>query len=235
MRTSQAPARSSRLAGAAGALLLQGGFLLLFLASMPVIRPPAPLERELAIIMPRLQPAPPLPAATGEATGPPRVAPLLPASPAPLFSAPALPPALPGLQGFGQALNNCAPEKYSSLLPDQQVHCPRPGAGMAIEELPNLMGTPSQVKDNARWANALAHEKSPLLLPGANQDGFGIHAGIDTDGKGTGFLAEGALNAQNFPVYDVKQYAPEDFYKIEQDYDAWHKAHPDPASAKPSG
>ena len=151
MRSAQTPARSSRLAGAAGALLLQGGFLFLFLASMPVFRPPVPLERELAIIMPRLRPvpAPPAPAGPGKEAVP--VTPPLPTAPAPPFTAP-LPPAsaLPGLQGFGQALNNCAPEKYNNLTPQQRANCSRPGEGMPLEQGLNL-SVPHEAKDEATW------------------------------------------------------------------------------------
>ena len=47
MLTVRAPARFSQLTGAAGALLLQGGFVLLFLYSMPQISRPIETGREL--------------------------------------------------------------------------------------------------------------------------------------------------------------------------------------------
>jgi hypothetical protein len=81
LRANQAPARSSRLAGAAGALALQGGFLLMFLASMPALRPPPEIGRELSLILPRFRPPlSPLPQPQG-APGPVTVTP-------PLFLAP---------------------------------------------------------------------------------------------------------------------------------------------------
>lgn len=231
MRPTQTPARSSRLAGAAGALLLQGGFLLMFLASMPALRPPPELGHELNLILPRLRPPSSSPQRPQGVPGPVTVTPPLflapPNIPSNALTRPIL-PAAPGIATFGQALNGCAPEKYSSLPPDQQARCPRPGEGMAIQEAPNLMGSPSHVKDEAHWANTFAHERSPLLLPGASQNGFGISVGIDSDGKGTGLAAQGAFNSpENFPLYDIKQYGRGDFYKIEQAYDAWNKEHPD--------
>jgi hypothetical protein len=153
LRPTHAPARSSRLAGAAGALALQGGFLLMFLASMPALRPPPQIGRELSLILPRFHPALPQPSRREGLPGPVTVTP-------PLFLAPNMPsnaltrpvlPAAPGIATFGQALNNCAPEKYSSLPPDQQARCPRPGAGVAIQELPNPLGPPRTAKDEALW------------------------------------------------------------------------------------
>ena len=109
MRPAQTPAGSSRLAGAAGALLLQGGFLLLFLASMPALHPPVPLQRELSLILSRR--FAPLPSLLQTAPGPSRVAPPPNLSPpSPLITAPLLPePGVPDfstrLQALGQALN----------------------------------------------------------------------------------------------------------------------------------
>ena len=154
MRANQAPARSSRLAGAAGALLLQGGFLLMFLASMPVLRPPPEIGRELSLFLPRFRPLSSSMRPPQETPGPVTVTPPLflapPNTPSNALTQP-LQPALPGIGTFGQALNNCAPEKYSSLPPDQQARCPRPGAGVAIQELPNPLGPPRTAKDEAKW------------------------------------------------------------------------------------
>ena len=69
------------------------------------------------------------------------------------------------LRGFGRTLFGCAPEHYADLPPEEREHCPKPGESLAYEP-PDLMGGPSHVKDNPRWANALAHKQSPLLLPG---------------------------------------------------------------------
>lgn len=145
MRPSRTPARSSRLAGATGALLLQGGFLLLFLASMPILRPPPQIERELSLSLPRFV-LPPRPQVRGQGLpGPVTVTPPLPLPPNALAPRAQIipPPALTGVPGFGQALNGCAPEKYASLPPDLKAHCPKPGDGVArnqdeIQLSPNL-------------------------------------------------------------------------------------------------
>jgi hypothetical protein len=227
-------ATKDRLTGAVLALLLQIGFIAAFLHALPLMTPPKQLARELTFFLPRLAPAP-APVKT-EAT--PRATSLPVFVPPPLFSLPASPaPSAPStaLQNFGQALFGCAPETYSSLTPQQKAACLRPGEGVAIQEFPNLMGAPSHVKDNARWANALAHEKSPLLLPGAKQDGLGLGVfsvklvgvkiiGVDESGSVTGLLGREGL-PESWPSYDVKTYAPEDFYKIAPADDAWNKAH----------
>jgi len=130
-----------RFAGVAGALLLQGGFLFLFLYSMPQITRPIEAAREMIFVLHR--PPPPAPVLPEPRALPsPGVSPL-PESP-PVISIPALgapPAALPDLRGFGQALNDCAPEKYGSLTPELKARCPKPGAGVAIQELPKFFGS----------------------------------------------------------------------------------------------
>ena len=124
----------------------------MFLASMPALRPPPEIGRELSLILP----------ASGQPRryranrricraghGDPALFLAPPNTPSNALTRPILPTA-PGIATFGQALNNCAPEKYSSLPPDQQARCPRPGAGVAIQEFPNLIGSPS-AKDEAYW------------------------------------------------------------------------------------
>jgi hypothetical protein len=220
------------LAGAVGALLLQGGFLLMFLASMPALRPPPEIGRELSLLLPRFRPPLPQPAPRQpqDTPGPVTVTrPLFLAPPNTPSNALPLQPALPGIETFGQALNNCAPEKYSSLPPDQQARCPRPGAGVAIQEVPNLMGSPS-VKDEAYWQAEWAREKSPLLLPCTSSVGGGPGFSFVCLGMK---LANGSLtNPRTWPIYETKQLAPNELYKIEEAYDAWHKEHP---AAAPDG
>jgi hypothetical protein len=70
------------------------------------------------------------------------------------------------LRAFGRALSGCAPEKYAELSPEDRKHCPKPGEGLAVNPPPDLLGDRSYVKNNARWANALAHKQAPTLLPG---------------------------------------------------------------------
>jgi hypothetical protein len=222
------------LAGAAGALLLQGGFLLLFLASMPQIAPPLAPGRELVFILPHiptpLRAAPP----RARTRGPSRPV-AAPAAPSLQIPSPAIvpPSAIPGLRDFGQALNGCSPEQYRNLPPDQQAHCRRPGEGVTIAELPNLMGSPSHVKDEAHWEAELARKQSPIWLPcfgpinGVPSINFICIAGMAAKGQLT--------DPRSWPIYQTKQLAREDFYKIEQTYDAWNKEHLGaPQTASPS-
>jgi hypothetical protein len=147
---SLAPRRSSRLAGAAGALLLQGGFAFLFLYSMPRLKPPLELGRELTLALPRLTQARPSPTAPSVRLRTGLPAPII--QNVPEVAAPAAPaPTISDLSNFGQALNGCALEKYNSLTPEQRARCPRPGAGVAIQEAPNLSGTRPEAKDEALW------------------------------------------------------------------------------------
>lgn len=230
--------RSERAASISAALLLQAGFLLLLLEALHV----APLRRiaarEFTLILPRLKPAPlPTPASAPRATGiPSRVRPLvIPLSPPPSSAIPLVPPS--AIQGFGQALNNCAPEAYGNLSAEQKAKCIRPGEGVAVEEAPNLMGVPSQVKDPARWANALAHEKSPPWLPCAGTSATPVAPGGGDGPQGGASMlldplcllqkfADGSLSdPMRWPAYQVKQWAPEDFFQIEQTYRQWHADH----------
>ncbi len=144
--------RSSRIAGALGATVLQAGFVLMFIYSVPKLEPaPATLEREFALILPRVPMAtrPPVRPLTRPGVRTP--APLLP--PQAAVRVPTTPPILsiPNLRNFGQALNDCAPEIYNKLTPDQRILCPSPGAGAAIQEEPSLLGTPNHAQDEALW------------------------------------------------------------------------------------
>jgi hypothetical protein len=50
-------------------------------------------------------------------------------------------------------------------------------------------------------------------------------------------IADGSLgdmaDPRTWPHYEVQQLPPEDFQKIEDAYNAWHKAHPDHAAPAP--
>jgi hypothetical protein len=198
--------------------------LLLFLSSTAAFRPPLAAGRELILSLPRL--IHPIPSPIPSRTAPRTQTQAMPLAPSPLPqtalpSAAAPPAVLPGLENFGQVLNGCAPEKYASLPPDQKARCSRPGAGVALQELPNLMGSPSHVKDEAHWQAEWAREVSPALLPCG-----GFVDLICVLGK----IADGSLgdydDPSRWPSYAVKQLAPEDFYKAEQAYDAWRQQHP---------
>jgi hypothetical protein len=118
-------------------------------------------------------------------------------------------------------LFGCAPETYASLPPDERARCPKPAEGLALQRDPDLMGTRSHVKDEAHWRQEWARVHSPGLLPcGGLLDLMCV----------LGKIMDGSLDdygdPSKWPVYEVKQLPPEDFYKIKQAYDQWHKDHP---------
>src|SRR5580698_7270409 len=158
--------KRDHLVGGVLALLVQAGFLLLVLLSPSHSTRPASLARETLLFFP--PPAVPAPS-TIDARGPRRkriapsaTLPVPPIASPPVAASPLAPPS--GVAGFGQALFGCAPEHYADLTPDQRAHCPKPGEGLANKEQPDLMGGHSHVKDNARWANAMAHKQTLPML-----------------------------------------------------------------------
>ena len=213
---------SDRFASSAAALALQFGFLLLIAQALHFTAPHKPLARELVLILPRLRAIshPPLPRLPGR-RAPFVMAPARPQRlpPSPSSTAPVNPP-LDTIRGFGRALNDCAPENYNNLSVEEKAHCVPLGAGVAIQEAPNLMGSPSQVKNQALWQEEWAREQSPLLLP------CGLHVNVTCL---LGKLADGSLSdfgdPSTWPRYAVKQIPPEDFYRIRKAYDAWHAEH----------
>jgi hypothetical protein len=139
---------------------------------------------------------------------------------------PALPsgPGTSDLRAFGRALFGCAPEHYAELSPEYRAHCPKPGEGLAYQP-PDLMGGPSHVKNNVRWANALAHKQSPLLLPGAFNFPIAL-LGAVFDGS-IGESSSDFRDPEKWPSYiDAGKFMPRDMHDQEREYDAWHKDHP---------
>jgi hypothetical protein len=82
------------------------------------------------------------------------------------------------------------------------------------------MGSPSHVKDEAHWQDEWAREQSPPLLPCGGFINVLCFLGKIADGSWRDFG-----DPSTWPHYAVKQLAPEDFYKIEKQYDAWNKDH----------
>jgi hypothetical protein len=236
--TKVAVRRSDRFTGALFAILVQAGFLALLILSRSPAPTPEKLSRELTLFLPRLATPPPPRPATRPAPGsaPPQT-PVRAFPPAVIAPAPSA-PSTEQLRSLGQSLLGCAPETWSSQTPDQRARCPRPGEGVAIQDAPNLMGTRSQVKDEAHWEAELARKKSPMWVPCTT-------AADKPHGAAVGFsplcllamASEGALtDPRDWPVYETNRLTPEDFYKIEQAYDAWHKANPKaPGSAERVG
>jgi hypothetical protein len=190
-----APRQSSRLAGAVGALLLQAAFLSMFLSSMPKITQPIETARELTYILHR-RAQPPL-TLTPPRTAPPthHATPVIePLSP--VIAPPAT--ALPDLRDFGQALNDCTPERLASLRPEQKARCQWLGAGLPPPE--DMAAPHSLVKDEPHWETEFAHEQSPLWLPCTGFSGDTNIINLYCLGV---MAAKGTLaDKNNWPVYN---------------------------------
>ena len=219
--------KRDHLVGGALALLVQAIFLLLVLLSPSHSTRPASLARETLLFFPPLAvPAP----TTIDARGPrrkriaPSATPPVPPIAAPPSAAPSLAPPS-GLAGFGQALFGCAPEHYADLTPDRRAHCPKPGEGLASKEQPDLMGMPSHVKDNARWANAMAHKQTLPMLPGGMLFPL-VALGAVLDGSITE-PHSAFRDPEQWPTErDPGQFMPHRLDEQEHIYDAWNRDHP---------
>ncbi|MES2256844.1 MAG: hypothetical protein V4559_17615 [Pseudomonadota bacterium] len=209
-----------RLTGFCLALMIQVGFVAMLIWSRPVFVKSAPAAHELMLMLPHL---PLLPARPASRT----VRNITPSEPAaktpPSQNAPSNTPPRAALEGFGQALNGCAPETYDRLPPEQRAACASRTQEMAAfpSREPNLMGAPSRVKNEAIWQAELARAHSPALLPCLG--GLDVMCMLMK-------MADGSLSdfgdPKTWPIYQTKQLPPEDFYKIEQAYSEWHKDHP---------
>jgi len=209
-----------RLTGFCLALLIQAGFVSLLIWSRPAFVRPAPVANELMMVLPPLAPEPAPRPLHGFVTAP--SAPAARFTLAPKSASPDVPP-LSAIQGFGQALNGCAPESYDKLPPEQRAACASRARGMAAlaPREPDLMGRPSRVKNEALWQAELARARSPALMP--CMGGLDVMCVLMK-------MADGSLSdfgdPKTWPIYQTKQLPPEDFYKIEQAYADWHKDHP---------
>lgn len=206
-----------RRAGAlCAALAIQAGFVTLFL--LPAPRFPVHEAQERVFLLPPLRKAVTRPPAIARKSVPARTMPsLLPASP-PAVSAPTAPQ---DIAGIGRALFGCAPQDYSQLSPDDRRLCDKPG-GDVVRLEPDLMGSPSHVKDEAHWREEWAREKAAPILPCLG--GVNVLCALIKLADGT--LFEELGDPRTWPRYDIDQLPSEEFYKIAQAYDAWHKAHP---------
>jgi len=226
--------KSDHVVGGALALLVQAIFALLVLLSPSHSTRPASLARETLLFFPPLVvPAP----STIDARGPRRkriapsaTLPVPPIASPPVAASPLSPPS--DLAGFGQALFGCAPEHYADLPPDRRAHCAKPGKGLANKEQPDLMDMLSHVRDNARWANAMAHKQTLPMLPGGML--FPLVA--------LGAVLDGSISEPNSAFRDPEQwpnerdpgqFMPHSLDEQERVYDAWRKDHPMPPRLKP--
>jgi hypothetical protein len=211
-----------RIPAAILALSLQVLFLALLLYAFPLTAPNRNAVRETLLLLPPLI-QPPAAPSTIDARGPARAPVIAP----PIFAAPpstAAPPGVvapqPDIQALGRSLFNCAPENYPNLSAEDRARCSRPGEGMAVAQPPNLMGSKSHVKDEAHWQEELAREQSATILP--CMGGVDLLCVLKTIATGD---FSSVTDPRQWPRYEVKQIPPEDFKKIEEAYDAWHKAH----------
>jgi hypothetical protein len=87
------------------------------------------------------------------------------------------------------------------------------------------MGGNSHVKDNARWANAMAHKQTLRMMPG----------GLLFPPVALGAVLDGSIaephsafrDPEQWPdERDPNQFMPRRLDEQERSYDAWHKAHP---------
>jgi hypothetical protein len=134
-----------------------------------------------------------------------------------------LPQSIPqsDLRDFGRALFGCAPENYAQLSPEERTHCPKPGEGLALNPPLALPGEErSHVKDNARWANALAHKQSPIHLPGGILFPLATLSAI-LDGS----IAEGSSafrDPEKWPTYEEAP-MPRHPHEGDRGYEAWRR------------
>jgi hypothetical protein len=217
----------SRVGGAMLALLVQAG--LIAAAFLLPVRPVfhSRLIRQETVLwlrpLPRIASQP----TTIDARGAPRAS-VVPkpdiVPPQTSSSLPAPGPDISALRAFGRALFGCAPERYDQLSPEDRAHCPKPGEGLAYQP-PDLLGGPSHVKDNARWANALAHKQSPLFLPGGLL--FPLVAAVAAlDGSITE-RSSAFRDPEKWPSYvDPGKLMPNDLNDQERANEAYHRDHP---------
>ena len=165
--------KRDRVAAATGALLLQLGFIAAFIHAFSTQVPPRQLQHELTFFLPRLRtkpaPVPTTPRAPSRSEDLPLYVPPLSS----LRPPPANDAAI--LQNLGRSLFGCAPENYANLTPQQRALCPRPGDGVAIQNAPNPMNTPSHAKNEAYWQEELRQKRAPKIL-------FGLGGAYGPDG-----------------------------------------------------
>lgn len=220
---------SRRTAGALLALAVQ---ILLVMALLLWAVPPIPRARpEKEIIFHLMPTAPPAPTVRiiGATIAPARKPVASASAPPPAASSMAAPP--PGIAGFGQSLFGCAPENYANLPPGARAHCVKPGEGMARNQPDDLIGGQSHVKDNARWANAMAHKQILRMLPGGMLFPL-VALGAIVDGSITEPHSAFRDPEQWPDERDPRQFMPHSLDEQDRAYDAWRKEHPLPPPQK---
>jgi hypothetical protein len=214
-----------RVASASAALCLQAIFAALVLYSLPVFSPAKKLSHELILVLPRQAPAPERRVPRRMDRPAPRGLAPVPAAP-PVF-VPATAPAPSDLQQLGKQLFGCAPENIDRLSPEDRAGCASARAAAKRPPDADLLGAPSHVQDESRWAAEVARKTSPPWLPCTTTitTPVGVAAGFNFGCLAAKF-ADGTLTDPHaWPIYQTKQLTPNDLYKIDQAYDAWNKDH----------
>ena len=86
------------------------------------------------------------------------------------------------------------------------------------------MGMPSHVKDNARWANAMAHKQTLPMLPGGMLFPL-VALGAVLDGS-ISEPSSAFRDPEQWPdERDPSQFMPHNLDEQERIYDAWNRAH----------
>jgi hypothetical protein len=210
---------------AVGALLAMAVQALLIAALLLWAVPPVSLPRTEREMIFRLAPSVPPPMRIIGMPAAPARRPVATPAPSTAAPSPSAPPA--DIAGFGQSLFGCAPENYGRLPPEALARCMKQGGNMA-NLLPDLMGGNSHVKDNARWANAMAHRQTLRMLPG------GLLFPLVT----LGAVLDGSISEphsafrdpEQWPnERDPRQFMPHSLDEQERAYDAWQKDHPIPS------
>jgi hypothetical protein len=155
-----------RTSGAVLALVVQAGFLLMFLLSSQHLAPLRGPTRETILL---LHPLPQTAPRTIDARGAfvrktrPIEVPIVPNITSPLLAPPS------GLAGFGHSLFGCAPENFTNLDEAQRSRCRKLGALPAFDPgAVDYADHTDRVPGVKRWERELARKNAPLLLPCGN-------------------------------------------------------------------
>jgi len=146
-----------RVVGLTIALLLQAGFVALLLQSLHVNVAKRLGPQEWIMFLPKL-PAPPPEKTVPRIRARPLEVPL------PTVNIPRLEPAPPAaaLKDLGRELFGCAPEKFSTLSPEDQAKCR--GFGILPSDGNTVAALRSHVRDPARRTAELAARRAPARV-----------------------------------------------------------------------
>ena len=153
-----------RVASVTIAVLLQLGFVTIFITSLPLMLPPKRAPREITFFLPRLRDvAKPSPATRGGRVSPTPSLTAPPLTVPPLLLPSVITPPATDLQIFGKELFGCAPENLGKLTPQERSHCG--GLAALPRDRDAVTEPPSLVKDLPRREAELAARNTPARVP----------------------------------------------------------------------